>query len=228
MKTIFLTSLLMSLGALSFAQHTPTPTSTPPTSTTVSTSSSTNSNYIRSVSDNDGNNSGNLSIAISESDDTYKLRAKFSSKNDAALKDLLINEFGKENLQRDGNDWEWTLASADDEIYSIKFSSGKLRMELDKEQAANTLTEKFIRTGQEIKQLLSGENNQKAEALQRKAERLQRDAQRMQQEAERLEKRKARELPDNEVRALKVKAEKLQQKVDSLQQELKKLKEKHG
>lgn len=227
MKTFFLTSLLMSLGALSFAQKTPTPPSTSATSATVSTSSSTNSNYARSVSDN-GNDGGNLSIAISESDDTYKLRAKFPSKNDVSLKELLINEFGKENLQRDGKDWEWTLASAEDEIYSIKFSSGKLRMELDKEQAANTLTEKFIRTGQEIKQLLSGENNQKAEALQRKAERLQRDAQRMQHEAERLEKRKARELPDNEVRALKVKAKKLQQKVDSLQQELKKLKEKHG
>ncbi|MDT0294858.1 hypothetical protein ACFQ3R_00345 [Mesonia ostreae] len=226
MKTNFFTILLMSLGSLSFAQQTPTPPTPPATSTTVSTSSSTSSNYVRSVSKGDEDQDGNLSIAISESDDSYKLRAKFPSKNDKALKDLLLNEFGEENFQKDGNDREWTLASDHDEVYSIKFSSGKLRMNLDKEQAANTLTEKFVRVGQDIKQLLSGDEDRKAEALQRKAEHLQREAERMQREAERLERRNERVRPDNDVHALKMKAEKLQKKVDSLQQELKKFKEK--
>lgn len=142
------------------------------------------------------------------------------------MKDLLLNEFGKENLQRDGKDWIWTLDSGNDEIYNIKLFSGKLKLKLDKKQAASSLTEKFVRAGQDIKELLSGENDRESEELQRKAERLQRDAHRMQREAERLEKRKERELPDNEVKALKVKAKTLKQKVDSLQQELKKLKEK--
>ncbi|TVZ25828.1 hypothetical protein JM83_0759 [Gillisia sp. Hel_I_86] len=219
MKAIFLTSLLMSLGTLSFAQQTP---KTPTSSTTVSTSSSTSSNYIRSVSNSDTDEDGNLSIAISESDNSYKLSAKFSSKNDKALKDLLLNEFGKENLEKDGDKWEWKLSSAEDDVYSIKFSSGKLKMELDKEEAANTLIEKFVRTGKEINQLLSGEEDQKAEALKRRAQHLQREAQRMQHEAERLGKSSNKE----EVSALKMKAERLQQKVDSLQKELRKIKKK--
>lgn len=227
MKTIFLTSLAMSLGAFCLAQPPPTSPPKPATSTTVSTSSSTSSNYVRSVSKSDQDMGGNLSIAISESDGTYKLRAKFPSKNDAALKELLINEFGKENLKRDGKNWIWTLASDNDEIYNIKFYSGKLRIELDKEHAANSLTEKFLRTGEEIQKLLSGgdDQDQKSEALQRKAEHLQRDAQRMQREAERLEKRDSQFMEKEEVIALKNKAKNLQQKVDSLQRVVKKLKE---
>ena len=225
MKIIFLTILVMSLGTLSFAQQRQKYPSTPTTSTKTSTSSSTNSNYLRTVSDNNGNDDGNLSIAISESDGSYKLRAKFPAKNDLALKELLINEFGKENAQLDGNDWEWTLASDSDEIYSIKFSSGKLEMELDKEQATQTLTEKFIRIGKEIKELISGEEDQNTEALELKAERLQKDAQRMQREAENLEKQIEQKFPNNEVKALKLKVQELQQKVDSLQQELNKHKE---
>lgn len=217
MKTIFLTSLLMSTFALSFAQRTPTSTSN-----TVSTSSSTSS-YVRSVSDNEDGE--NLSISINETDILYKLRAKFSTKNDASLKELLINEFGEENLHRDGKNLIWTLATASDEIYKINFTSGQLLIELDKVHAAKTLTEKFIRNGQEIKELLSGEDDQKTEALQIKADQLQRDAQRMQVEAERLEKRKEQDNSDNEVKALKLKAEKLQQKVDSLLREMKRIKE---
>lgn len=225
MKTIILTSLIMSLGSLSFAQQTQASPPTPTTSNTVSTSSSTNSNYVRTVSDNDGNDDGNLSIAISESDGSYKLRAKFPTRNNSVLKELLINEFGKEKVQHDGNDWAWTLASDNDEIYSIQFSSGKLGMELDKKQATNTLTEKFIRIGKEIKELISGEEDQNTEALEQKAERLQRDAERMQREAESLEKQIEQKFPDNEIKTLKLEVQKLQQKVDSLQQELIKHKE---
>lgn len=224
MKTIFLSSLLMSLGALSFSQKTPTPPTPPTTSTTVSTSSSTSSNYVRSVSKDDEDKGGNLSIAISESNNSYKLRAKFPSKNDKALKDLLLDQFGEENLQKNGNDWEWQFASDDEEIYSIKFSSGKLKINLDKEQAANTLTEKFVRVGKQIKQLLSGDDNRKAESLQRKAEHLQRDAERMQREADRLARQNNREHREKDVQALQKKAEKLQKKVDSLQQVIENLK----
>ncbi len=222
MKTIFFTSLILSLTALSFAQQTPTLPTPPATSTSVSISSSSSSNYASSVSDDE--QGGNLSIAISESNNSYKLRAKFPSKNDKALKDLLLDEFGEENLQKDGNDWEWQFASDDEEIYSIKFSSGKLKINLDKKQAANTLTEKFVRIGNQIKQLLSGDDNRKAKSLQRKAEHLQRDAERMQREAERLARQNNREHKEKDVQALQKKTEKLQKKVDSLQQVIENLK----
>lgn len=159
MKTILLSSLFMSLGTLSLAQQTQTTPSTPITSTTVRTSSSTNSNYVLSVSNGDGDYKENLSLAINESNDSYKLRAKFPSKNDAALRDLLFDKFGDDNLKREDGDSKWTLTSVDDEIYSVTFASGKIQMELDKEQAARTLIEKFVKTGQEIKELLSGEEN---------------------------------------------------------------------
>lgn len=221
MKTILLCSLLMSLGSLSFAQQTPTHPSTSTSSTTVSTSSSS----LHSVSDNDGNDVENLFIAINESDKSYKLQGEFSSKNDAAVKELLINEFGRENLQIDGYDWIWSLTSTSDEIYSIKFSTGKLRMELDKKQAVNTLTKKFIRTGQVIKELLSGENNQKSETVKLKTERLQREEQRMQLEAISLEKTATEFMKKTEVIALKKRTENLQQKVDSLMEVIKELRE---
>lgn len=148
MKTIYLTSLLISLGSLSFAQQTPTPPKTPTTTTTVSTSSSSTHSIL-------ANDVENLFISVIETDKSYKLKAKFQPKYDAALKEILMNEFGRENLQIDGNEWIWLLASDSDEIYSIKFSSGKLRMKLDKKQATNTLTEKFIYTGEKVEQLLS-------------------------------------------------------------------------
>lgn len=222
MKTIFFTSLILSLTALSFAQQTPTPPTPPATSTSVSISSSSSSNDGSSVSDDD--QGGNLSITISESNISYKLRAKFPLKDDKVLKNLLLNEFGEENLQKDGNDWEWQFTSDDEEIYSIKLSSGKLKMNLDKEQAANTLTEKFVRIGKQIKQILSGDDNRKSEALQRKAEHLQRDAERMQREADRLARQNNREHREKDIQALQKKAEKLQKKVDSLQQVIENLK----
>jgi len=224
MKTTILFISAFILSSLSFAQQTPTPPQTPNTSTSTS-STSTSSSYEHSVNDHKDENE-NLSIAVSESDDSYKLRAKFPAKNDAALKELLLNEFGKENLKRNGNDWEWTLASGNNEVYKIKLTSGKLRMELDKDQAASTLIEKFLKTGQEVKELLSGDENEKAESLQRAANRLQRDAERMNMEAKRLEIREKRSQKRSEVRALKTKAETLQQKVDSLEQELEKLQKK--
>lgn len=155
MKIIFLSSLFISLGTSSFAQQIQTTPSTPITSTTVSTSSSTNSNYVVSVSNGDRDDKGNLSIAISETDDSYKLRASFSSKYDAVIKDLLLNKFGSENPEGEGAEFEWTLEGSEEEVYNVKFSSGKIRMELDKEQAAGTLIEKFVITGQEIKEFLS-------------------------------------------------------------------------
>lgn len=156
MKTSFITLLLMGFGSLIFAQETPVPPKTPTTSKTVSTSSSS-SNYVKTVLDDEDGGGKNLSVAISESDNTYKLRAKFNSKHDAAIKELLLEEFGEENLQKAGTDWKWKLASGKNEVYVIKFSSGSLKMELDKLQASNSLTEKFVGAVQKIEVLISKE-----------------------------------------------------------------------
>lgn len=224
MKIFFLFHLLMSMSALSFAQQ--KPSSSPNPTARVHSSSSTTSTYEHSISHSDENNKNNLSITISESKNFYKLQTTFPKENDSILRYFLLNEFGKENLKRDGMDWEWTLVSDGEEIYSINFTSGKLRMNLDKEQAATTLNEKFVHAGQQIKQLLSDEDNhQQSDVLERKVERLQRDAQRMEREAARLERKDVQISKKADVRALKMKAESLQQKVDSLQRVIQKLKE---
>ncbi|WP_026449587.1 hypothetical protein [Aequorivita capsosiphonis] len=225
MKTTFLTFLVLGLGALSFAQETPIPPKTPTTSTTVSTSTSSSSNYVKTVLDDKDGGVNNLNVAISETDNTYKLRAKFNSKNDSALKEFLLDKFGEENLKKDGSNWKWKLESGKNEVYVIKFSSGSLKMELDKSQASNSLTEKFVDAGEEIKELISEDYIEQSEGLQRKADRLQKVSDKLRRKAERSENRNNRELSDHKAQALKAKSEILQRKVDSLQNELRKLKE---
>lgn len=211
MKTTILTSVLFSLSVLAFGQKTPNLTQTASRSTSTTSTSKSSNGFARSVSTIDDDD--NSSIAISESDDSYKLRAKYSSKKDKAIKELLVSEFGKNNMEKDGRYIKWNLESENDDIYLIKLHSGKLHLELDKKNAAPSLIQKFKQTGKAVKETLTSGTKE----LQGKVGRLQQDAIRLRGEAKRLKNGN-----EENVTALKAEAERLQEKVDSLRQELKK------
>lgn len=224
MKTISLCTVLFICSLYVQAQQTPVPP-TPPT-TTSTTTSSTSSSYARSVHKNDEEDS-NLSIAVSDSDTNYKFRASYSENFDTQVKEILINQFGKENISKRGSWFSWIFSPENEEVYEIELSSGKLRMKLDKTQADSQLQEKFQQTGTIIKKLLSGEEVERKQlALERKTLHLQREAQRMQREAERLQREKQRNnraTQRNEVEELRAEADRLRTQVDSLRHEMDKL-----
>jgi hypothetical protein len=218
MKTNFFTILLISLNISLWAQQN--------TNSITKTTSSESSEYSISVSDSDRNYNETRSVSISETEAEYKLKAEFPAARTAAIKEVIIDEFGNESLQNKGGGLIWELVSRNDKIYRIELKPGKVRMELLKEQASINLTQKFLMSGQEIKKLLAVENNQKSEALKLQSVRLQKEAKLMHQEAERLEKQKEQLISNDQIKALKLNADRLQKQVDSLQLELKKLKQK--
>lgn len=226
MKPILLSIVLFVCGLLCYAQQTPPTPPTPLSTTSVSVNSSTSNTYQHSVAKSEQEDE-NLSIAVSDSDDSYKFRASYASPYDQQVKETLINAFGKENINKKGSWLSWVFSPGNDEVYTIEFSSGHVKMKLDKTQAGNELQQKFTKTGELIKKILSGEeNNREALILQRKSMRLQREAERMQQEAKRLSLQKRRNTKREEVKELREESDRLRNQVDSLRQEVKKLKEK--
>ena len=135
------------------------------------------------------------------------------------------DEFGRESLEKDAKNLVWKFAGSNAEVYVVKFTSGKLRTELDKRQASKSLIEKFQRVGEDINRLLSGEGDRKSDAIEREAVLLQKKSLRMEEESERLQKRKDEDFSNSQAKALKKKSEELQLQVDSLKRELEKIRE---
>ncbi|MDR6300990.1 hypothetical protein [Mesonia maritima] len=225
MKSIMLTTVFFMLSLFVSAQKTPQ-TPQPPTSVTTS---STSSHYNHNVSGSKTGDS-NLSISVSNSNTDYKFSASYSESYDKQVKEILINEFGKESIQKRDSWFSWIFSPGNDEVYSIELSSGKLKMKLDKTQADHQLEEKFTHTGQKIKNLLSGKQEDRNELrLEREAQQLKREAMRMKREADRLNRAEQRQDLDekrNEVMELRKESERLHKQVDSLQNEIHRLREK--
>lgn len=155
MKPIILFTALFFLAVCVQAQETPEPPK-PPTPVHMNTNSSSSSSYQHTVT-NSEQQDANLSVAVSDSDGRYKFRASYSDSYDVQVKEILVSEFGKENISKRGSWFSWVFSPGENEVYSIELSSGKLRMKLNKTQTDDELEQKFIRTGETIKQMLSGE-----------------------------------------------------------------------
>ncbi|MBW2962807.1 hypothetical protein [Mesonia aestuariivivens] len=220
MKLILLSIVLFVCGLFCRAQQASSST------TSTATNSSTSNSYKHSVANSEQKDE-NLSIAVSNSNDSYKFRASYASPYDQQVKETLIDAFGKERINKKGSWLSWVFSPSNDEIYTIEFSSGYLRMKLDKTQAGNELQQKFTDTGELIKKIISGElSNREDLILQRKSMRLEREAKRMQLEAKRLSLQERRNTKREEVKELREESDRLRKQVDSLDQEVKKLKEK--
>ena len=159
---------------------------TPPTPPVTHTTSSSTVSYSSTNSDD---YSGNVSIAISNTNRSYKFKAKFPSKRYTDLLSILKNELESKKMVKSGNSYTWISNADDNEVYNVEFTSKKLTIFLDKNVASATLIHKFEALGKTLKTAITGNSDTKREAeeLQREADKLLRDAERMQREATRIQ-----------------------------------------
>ncbi|MGJ8666490.1 MAG: hypothetical protein ACSHW7_09010 [Patiriisocius sp.] len=201
MKTILNLIITITISCLAItvakAQVQPPQPPAPPSNSVSShsdTKSSTSYNY--SVNDDDKGSGGNVSISTSSSDDSYSFRLRYDGSKDDQIKKLLYKEMGTNNLESKGGKDVWITNSGGEEVYEIKFSKGKLNMDVDKEIASETITSKIEEIGKSVRTIITGkdEGDREAERLQREADRLKRDADRMRREADRLQQQEQRNI----------------------------------
>lgn len=185
MKTIFITFIyVVFLIQIGNAQETPIPPTPPSTSSTASSSSNIS---VRTS----GNKGGNVSISISNTEDYYKLKARFPKDRHAELKKLIEGELGGKNLDIKKGYSKW---SDDQKVYEIKLTERTLRIFLDTDVASAGLIEKFKDLGSAARTIITGnDGNHEAQEMQREADRMRREADRMKREAQRLERQVKRE-----------------------------------
>lgn len=174
MKALYLTFSVLFFSSLTvFSQITPQ-TPIPPISKTTSSTGET------------------TSVSISNGDDFYRLRARFSKTKNKELENVLKKEMGTKNLVVSRDQLKWKLNSNDNNVYLITLKPGRLNVSVDKEIADVTLVKKIKNISDLVKNTLYGgdyvndDRRRKAERLQLEAERMQRDAERMLREADRL------------------------------------------
>ncbi|MDB4292919.1 hypothetical protein N9954_05875 [Maribacter sp.] len=155
----------------------------------------------------------NTYFSTSDSDDTYKVRAKFNARKTPKIKDYLIEELGKKNMTSSGSTLRWKATYGGDIGYQVKLDDGSLRIFVDKELSSAELFNKFKTITRNIKGYTSGKSDKKqkeeaakkeqdrlkreAEQKVREAESLQREAERLRREADRLEKEAKRKMGDS-------------------------------
>ena len=182
-----------------FAQ---TETKTETTSESSSTTVSINGDVLYDGGDLSFAGNENSYFSTSDSDNTFRVRAKFNDRKTAKIRTYLLKELGDENISRSGNKQEWKMKSSGDTQYEVKLDEGSLRIFVDKEVASSQLFNKFKTITRNIKSYTSGNSNKKREEekaqreeqqLEREAEQLIREAEQKLREAERL-KREAERL----------------------------------
>lgn len=202
MRTIVYILLSILLGMLrSYAQD---------TSETKTTTEGKTNNEISFSFDGDLSFSGNENtyFSTSDSDDTYKVRAKFHDRKTAKVRAYLLEELGKRNMTTSGSKQQWKVEYNGDTGYEVKLDDGSLRIFIDKELVTSNLLNKFKTITKNIKNYTSGKSDEKneeerlkreeerlereAEQLLREADRKLREAERLQREAERLKREAAR------------------------------------
>lgn len=100
--------------------------------------------------------SSNIAVSVSESDSNYQFKAKYDNEYDEVIKELLVNRFGEESITEKNGWLSWIFSdSAKDEVYSIELTSGKVRIQLNKNLADRQLQQQIKNTGEEISEILS-------------------------------------------------------------------------
>ncbi|QCX01746.1 hypothetical protein FGM00_17090 [Aggregatimonas sangjinii] len=152
-------------------------------------------------------------FSTSDSENTYKVRAKYNDNKTAKVRIYLLEELGQNNMTTSGSKVIWKVDYNGDTGYEVKLDDGSLRIFVNKELTSQALFNKFKTITQNIKSYTSGKSDAQRdqEALQRdqeqlkreaeqkiqEAERLQREAERLKREAERLEREAKRKTGDS-------------------------------
>ena len=206
MKTLVFFGIFLGLTFEAIAQQSHAETSVVTTSTYTWTDSN----------NSPGKGHGNITISISQSEDNYHLAANFTDDQYIQLREILFNEFGKEDL-KNGRVYEWRLGSNVEEAYKIKLSPETLQMNLNKNLSSRGLQEKFINVGKIIKDNLSDNRNISVEKLERMAESMKKEAMQIENKIdELLDQKELLEGDRKKIDQLMEKAEKLIEKANEL------------
>lgn len=156
------------------------------TESTSSTTVSINGDVVYDGGDLSFSGHENSYFSTSDSDDTYKVRAKFSDHKTAKVRAYLLEELGEKDMTTSGSRQQWRVAYDGDTSYEVKLDDGSLRIFLDKELASSQLFNKFKKITRNIKNYTSGKSDKKREEekAQREEERLVRKAEQLIREAE--------------------------------------------
>ncbi|MFK7811227.1 MAG: hypothetical protein AB8B59_01960, partial [Maribacter sp.] len=159
------------------------------TSEAKTTSKGKTNNEISFSFDGDLSFSGNENtyFSTSDSDDTYKVRAKFHDRKTEKVRAYLLEELGKKNMTTSGSKQQWRVEYSGDTGYEVKLDDGSLRIFIDKELVSSNLLNKFKTITKNIKNYTSGKSDEKheEERLKREEERLDREAEQLLREADR-------------------------------------------
>lgn len=180
MRTIVYILLSIILGMLrSYAQD---------TSDTKTATKGKANNEISFSFDGDLSFSGNENsyFSTSDSDDTYKVRAKFHDRRTAKVRTYLLEELGKKNMTTSTSKQQWRVEYNGVTGYEVKLDDGSLRIFIDKELVSAQLLNKFRTITKNIKNYTSGKSDGKhqEERLKREEERMEREAEQLIREAE--------------------------------------------
>ncbi|MEP3208357.1 MAG: hypothetical protein ABJN95_04160 [Maribacter sp.] len=138
----------------------------------------------------------NMYFSTSDSDDTFKVRAKFPERKTVKIRKYLKEELGDRNMKISGSKQLWKIEYNGDTAYEIKVDDGSLRIFVDKVLVSSSMFNKLKTITKNIKNYTSGKSEEKREEerlkrdeerLEREAEQLMRDAERKMREAERLQ-----------------------------------------
>lgn len=131
----------------------------------------------------------NTYFSTIDSDDTYKVRSKFSTAKTAKIRSYLLDELGKEDMTTSGSKQYWRKAYDGATAYEVKVDEGSLRIFVDKEIASSGMLNKFKAITKNIKKFTSekASENQEVKKAKREQELLEKEAERKIKEAERLQ-----------------------------------------
>lgn len=149
----------------------------------------------------------NMYFSTSNSEDTFKVRAKFPERKTLKIRAYLKEELGEKHMKMSGSKQQWKMQYSGDTGYEIKVEDGSLRIFVNKELVSSSLFNKFKTITKNIKAYTSGksEEQREQERIKREEERLEREAEQLMREAE----QKLREAEDLQREAERLKQEAL-------------------
>lgn len=172
-------------------------------------SADTTENEVSFSFDGDLSFSGNenMYFSTSNSDDTYKVRAKFPARKTMKIRAYLKEELGEKNMKKSGSKQQWKMEYSGDTSYEIKVDEGSLRIFVNKELVSSSLFNKLKTITKNIKTYTSGKSEEKREQerIKREEERIEREAEQLLREAE----QKIREAEQLQLEAERLKREAL-------------------
>ena len=97
------------------------------------------------------------SISVKDNESYYKFRANFNKQFTSKIRTFLTEELSKLKLSSENNSTSnWGLMIEGKEVFDCKLENGAVRIFVDKENTTKELQNSIKRTGENLKQFISG------------------------------------------------------------------------